>query len=177
MHDVYYHICLRAVLACSAQSLVLQRRPLTTNAPALPKRAQFGGQTINTTTAHQWGISRVPSPRELVRALDAHVIGQEHAKKVGRAGTGWGVGQWVELSGAGHDTVAGCRSGPGTSDQGVGAGAAVSPLHHKGQVQMQVQGHYAAKWRAVHGTTHHAGSGGGHAQPLQAHHEHSPQPP
>ncbi|KAG2441882.1 hypothetical protein HXX76_003489 [Chlamydomonas incerta] len=48
-------------------------------APAVP---QFGGQTINTTTAHQWGISRVPSPRELVRALDAHVIGQEHAKKV-----------------------------------------------------------------------------------------------
>ncbi|KAG2451669.1 hypothetical protein HYH02_003449 [Chlamydomonas schloesseri] len=48
-------------------------------APGVP---QFGGQTINTTTAHQWGVGRVPSPRELVRALDAHVIGQDHAKKV-----------------------------------------------------------------------------------------------
>ncbi|KXZ52400.1 hypothetical protein GPECTOR_9g444 [Gonium pectorale] len=43
---------------------------------------QFGGQTTSTTTAHHWGVNRVPSPRELVRALDAHVVGQEHAKKV-----------------------------------------------------------------------------------------------
>ncbi|GIL88394.1 hypothetical protein Vretimale_15022 [Volvox reticuliferus] len=48
-------------------------------APGVP---QFGGQTTTTTTAHQWGISRVPSPRELVRALDQHVVGQGHAKKV-----------------------------------------------------------------------------------------------
>ncbi|GLI71670.1 hypothetical protein VaNZ11_016951 [Volvox africanus] len=48
-------------------------------APGVP---QFGGQTTSTTTATQWGIGRVPSPRELVRALDQHVIGQEHAKKV-----------------------------------------------------------------------------------------------
>lgn len=44
---------------------------------------QFGGNTTNTTTAnHQWGFTRVPSPRDLVRALDQYVIGQEHAKKV-----------------------------------------------------------------------------------------------
>lgn len=55
-----------------------QHTPATTM-EAVP---QYGGQTTSTTTAHHWGISRVPSPRELVRALDQHVVGQAHAKKV-----------------------------------------------------------------------------------------------
>ncbi|KAG2485686.1 hypothetical protein HYH03_015574 [Edaphochlamys debaryana] len=48
-------------------------------APGVP---QYGGQNTTTTSAHQFGFARVPSPRELVRALDQHVIGQAHAKKV-----------------------------------------------------------------------------------------------
>ncbi|GLC62246.1 hypothetical protein PLESTB_001861900 [Pleodorina starrii] len=84
-------------------------------APAVP---QFGGQTTSTTSAHQWGISRVPSPRELVRALDQHVIGQEHAKKV--------------LAVATHNhykrILCSRRNGPRRDEQMVGAGGA-SGLH------------------------------------------------
>lgn len=47
---------------------------------------QFGGNTTNTTSATQnFGLTRVPSPREIVQALDDYVIGQEHAKRVRHA--------------------------------------------------------------------------------------------
>ena len=47
-------------------------------------RAQFGGQTTNTTTASRdFGLNKVPTPREIVAALDQYVIGQAHTKKVG----------------------------------------------------------------------------------------------
>lgn len=43
----------------------------------------FGGQTTTSSHAtHNWGLSRVPTPRELVAALDQYVVGQDYAKKV-----------------------------------------------------------------------------------------------
>jgi hypothetical protein len=44
---------------------------------------QFGGHTTQTSTAtRNWGINEVPTPSEIVAALDKHVIGQQHAKRV-----------------------------------------------------------------------------------------------
>ena len=44
---------------------------------------QFGGSTTHASSAsHSWGIKDVPTPSEIVAALDQHVIGQQHAKRV-----------------------------------------------------------------------------------------------
>ncbi|GFR45941.1 hypothetical protein Agub_g7406 [Astrephomene gubernaculifera] len=52
-------------------------------APAAPAGIpQFGGPGSSSSPGQVWGVARLPSPRELVAALDAHVIGQQHAKKV-----------------------------------------------------------------------------------------------
>lgn len=51
----------------------------TVEAIAVP---QFGGATTNTVSGQHFGISRLPTPREMVAALDQFVIGQAHAKRV-----------------------------------------------------------------------------------------------
>mmetsp|Transcript_12269 Transcript_12269/g.29945 ORF Transcript_12269/g.29945 Transcript_12269/m.29945 type:complete len:612 (-) Transcript_12269:1270-3105(-) len=44
---------------------------------------QFGGSTTNTTTSqHNWQVHKLPSPKEMVAALDEYVVGQEQAKKI-----------------------------------------------------------------------------------------------
>lgn len=43
---------------------------------------QFGGNSTNTVSSWSGGFSRVPTPRELVEALDQYVIGQPQAKRV-----------------------------------------------------------------------------------------------
>lgn len=38
----------------------------------------YGGKTSEGTTAthHRWGVDRVPTPKEIVAALDQYVVGQ-----------------------------------------------------------------------------------------------------
>jgi ATP-dependent protease Clp ATPase subunit len=43
--------------------------------------ATAGNTTSTATATHDWNL-RVPTPRELMAALDQYVIGQTHAKKV-----------------------------------------------------------------------------------------------
>ena len=44
----------------------------------------FGGRAPDSpsTTESQWGVDKVPTPREMVGILNQHVVGQAHAKKI-----------------------------------------------------------------------------------------------
>ena len=41
------------------------------------------------TASHTYGVTKVPTPRELVLQLDQWVVGQPHAKRVGALGSGF----------------------------------------------------------------------------------------
>jgi hypothetical protein len=51
-----------------------------------PGQTQYGGQNFSGTSATMnWGIRDIPTPKEMVAALDEWVVGQPAAKKVGPA--------------------------------------------------------------------------------------------
>lgn len=56
---------------------------------ASPGQTQYGGQNFSGTSATMnWGIRDIPTPKEMVAALDEWVVGQPAAKKVGSAEAG-----------------------------------------------------------------------------------------
>lgn len=56
--------------------------PPTGSGATLEAVPQFGGNSTSTTIAYPGGIGKVPTPSEIVEALDQYVIGQALAKRV-----------------------------------------------------------------------------------------------